>query len=133
MTNDQQDFAEHELRLAGNEDPSTEELEDFFVAYEQCKANKKRIKDLEANYKLILEEGYLHTDNVTYYANDKAANDMVKALTLFGIDSEEPLPLIDMAGNIHLLYINEFKALASTIGRYIYSLRSQLWEDINTL
>lgn len=110
--------------------PTTEEINQRYieeVANDDIKINNSTVG---AAYYTALSEGYEHTDGNLYYCDERATTDMVKALSLFGLDSEEPLPVIDMHGNVHSLYIDDFRTLAAAIGRYQYGLRMVYWNNL---
>lgn len=110
--------------------PTETELDAAYADYLAGREQQDKVRQAHKDYYAALEQGYLHTDGSTYYCNERATSDMTQALALFGLDSEEPLPVIDMAGTIHMLYIDDFKELAGLIGRHQYSLRMTLWDAI---
>ena len=114
------EFIINELKLKGILNPTNAEINQFWIKLEKAKEISDNNIAAYNAYISALEAGYRHTDGALYYANERATNDMVKALSLFGLDSREPLPTLDMEGKVHPLYIEDFQALASAIGRYQY-------------
>jgi len=110
--------------------PSEEAIEAENVVYEEEKAQDLSAKAALKTHDDALNAGYVHTDGCTYHCDEAATTDMVKCLTLFGLDHEEPLPVIDMDGNIHMLSIGELQTLAKAIGQYQYGLRVDLWSAL---
>lgn len=130
MESSMREFLIRELGLDGNSKPSEAEINQKWI--ETIEASNKAVNNslAEEEYYDALEAGYTHTDGNLYYCTERATNDMVKALTLFGINNSEPLPIIDMNGGIHQLYIDDFRALASAIGKYQYGLRLVYWSKL---
>lgn len=110
--------------------PTEAEINQKYIDLEREKDKEINNNTVGMEYYAALEDGYLHTDGYLYYCNERATSDMVKALTLFGLDTEEPLPIIDMHGNVHQLYIDDFRTLAAAIGRYQYGLRLVYWSKL---
>jgi len=130
MNVDQYAFAKRELEIEGNVDPTFEEVAAYYARYVIIRDEEHRVEKLHENYSKTLEKGYLHTDGITYYSTEKAAIDMALAYSLYMMDPVEPISIIDKKGGVHALCVEDFKTLAGTIGRYIYNLRLQLWEDL---
>jgi len=110
--------------------PSQEEINQKYIEITTAADTTSNNSLAGADYCAALVAGYEHTDGNIYYCDERATTDMVKALTLFGIDTEEPLPVIDMNGNIHQLFIDDFRTLAAAIGRYQYGLRLVYWSKL---
>lgn len=110
--------------------PSEEDIQEAYELEQEEKNKEKNKKTVAKEHNDALEAGYLHTDGYLYYSSESATNDMCKALTLHDLDSEEPLPVIDMNGIVHPLTIDEFKELGIAIGRHQYGLRLVLWTKL---
>ena len=110
--------------------PSDEEIEAEYINWQHEIALEDRAKMAVKTHDDALKAGYLHIDGCRYHCDEAATTDMVKCLTLFGLDHEEPLPVIDIAGEIHMLTIGELQGLAKAIGQYQYGLRVDLWSAL---
>jgi len=111
--------------------PSEAEINQQWIENTEASDKYENNKAATEDYYAALATGYEHTDGNLYYCDERATNDMVKALSLFGIDSGEPLPVLDKNGNVHSLFIDEFRALAAAIGRYQYGLRMVYWSKLS--
>jgi len=56
--------------------------------------------------------------------------DLTMMVVLNTLDTEEPLSILSMSHGIQELSFEQFKALAVTLGRYVYGLRQNLWGAI---
>ena len=110
--------------------PTEQELADEWVVYQAEEAIKVNNKQVHEDHILALNSGYLHTDGYVYHCSENATIDMVKVLTLFDLDPNEPVTVVTLDGSIRDLTIVEFRALGKALGNYQYSLRKIYWNAL---
>ena len=110
-------------------EPTQAEMEAEWEVWLAEKAKKESNKEAERIHNEALNAGMVY-EGSRYHCDSNATTDLVKALTLFGLDYEEPMPVIDMDGQIHMMTIAEVQDLAKAIGQYQYKLRIDLWQSL---
>jgi len=108
-------------------EPTEAEVDAEWIVYQSeidIKANNVAAYE---THEEALKNGYLHNDGYTYHCSESATIDMVKVLTLFDLDPNEPVTVVTLDGTIRDLSIADFRILGKAIGNYQYSLRKTYW------
>ena len=110
--------------------PPEEEIQAYYEMWQAEESKKRAIADAHTTYYAALEEGYTDENGITWYRNERAVMDLTMMVVLNTLDTEEPLSILSMSHGIQELSFEQFKALAVTLGRYVYGLRQNLWGAI---
>ena len=108
-------------------EPTQAELDAEWEVYQTEESIKANNVAAYQAHEEALKAGYLHSDGYTYHCSEAATIDMVKVLTLFDLDPNEPVTVVTLDGTIRDLSIADFRALGTAIGNYQYSLRKTYW------
>lgn len=110
--------------------PSQAEIDGAIATLEATETSNAAIAAAKSDYDTALAGGYLHTDGVTYYCNERSLIDLCMTVVLNTVNPEEPIYVMSMSHGIVSMSLQDFKNLAVIIGRHAYKLRRKYWEVI---
>lgn len=109
--------------------PTIEECEAEWQVFLAEQAKEEANAQAYADYVAAVEAGFNY-NGVVYDCDDKFTTDLVKMVMLTQLDPEEPVYLMDKAGNVRTMSCDAFKVFASALGYYAYGLRQQYWSSL---
>lgn len=110
--------------------PSDAEIQAYYEAWQAGEDKKHAISQAHAEYYAAIEAGFTDGNGITWYSNERAVMDLAMMVVLNTLDETEPVYIMSMSHGIQEMTYVQFKALAVTIGRYVYGLRHNLWGAI---
>lgn len=110
--------------------PSQAEINQAIIDLTTEEDKQAAVAAAKSDYNTALAGGYLHTDGITYYCNERAVMDLCMVSVLNTLSPDEPVYVMSMSHGVVEMTLEDFQALSVIIGRHTYDLRQAYWAAI---